>query len=285
MKLGLAMGAGSAINNTALAADIKKSSSLIEADVTGLQALMESGKLTASALTEHYLERIKAIDKSGPRINAIIELNPDALAIAKELDKERKASGARGALHGIPVLIKDNIATADRMQTTAGSLALVGAKAPRDAFLVKQLRDAGAIILGKTNLSEWANYRGARPVSGWSGVGGWRRLRRPGGRPPPGVTWAWTSVEARVARRTIARAKWRVFGPRWGDGNWREVYILKNGARAEWIVVSVFWLAHWVDGLCGAGRNVAGKWTQGYMTIVIFAGIIFEVLGEGGGIV
>ena len=172
VKLGLAMGAGSAINNTALAADIKKSSSLIEADVTGLQALMESGKLTASALTEHYLERIKAIDKSGPRINAIIELNPDALAIAKELDKERKASGARGALHGIPVLIKDNIATADRMQTTAGSLALVGAKAPRDAFLVKQLRDAGAIILGKTNLSEWANMRSTRSTSGWSGRGG-----------------------------------------------------------------------------------------------------------------
>jgi amidase len=148
------------------------SQSVIETDVTALQQQMRSGKLTAVALTEHYLARIKSIDKSGPKLNAIIELNPDALSIAKELDKERKTSGERGPLHGIPVLIKDNIATADRMQTTAGSLALVGAKAPRDAFVVKQLRAAGAIILGKTNLSEWANMRSSRSTSGWSGRGG-----------------------------------------------------------------------------------------------------------------
>lgn len=172
VKLGIALGAGSAISSPVLAADGKTFASIIEADVTELQAQMQSGKLTSTALTEHYLERIKAIDKSGPRLNAIIELNPDALAIAKALDKERKKSGPRGPLHGIPVLIKDNIATADRMQTTAGSLALVGAKAPRDAFLVKQLRAAGAIILGKTNLSEWANMRSSRSTSGWSGRGG-----------------------------------------------------------------------------------------------------------------
>jgi len=184
VKLGLFVGAGSTINTPVLAAetvantvanstgDAKKSSSIIEADVTELQTQMQSGKLTAVTLTKHYLDRIKAIDKSGPRLNAIIELNPDALTIAKDLDNERKTSGARGPLHGIPVLIKDNIATADRMQTTAGSLALVGAKAPRDAYLVKQLRDAGAVILGKTNLSEWANIRSTRSTSGWSGRGG-----------------------------------------------------------------------------------------------------------------
>jgi len=173
VKLGFFAGAGAAINNNLLAAehhgDLKISSSIIEADVTELQALMQAGKLTATALTESYLSRIKAIDKSGPHLNAIIELNPDALSIARELDLERKKSGPRGPLHGIPVLIKDNIATADRMQTTAGSLALLGAKAPRDAFLVKQLRKAGAIILGKTNLSEWANLRSSRSTSGWSG--------------------------------------------------------------------------------------------------------------------
>ncbi|MET3122746.1 amidase [Oxalobacteraceae bacterium GrIS 2.11] len=176
VKLGFFAGAGAAINNNLLAAehhgDMKISSAIIEAEVTELQALMQAGKLTATALTESYLSRIKAIDKSGPHLNAIIELNPDALSIARELDLERKKSGPRGPLHGIPVLIKDNIATADRMQTTAGSLALLGAKAPRDAFLVKQLRKAGAIILGKTNLSEWANLRSSRSTSGWSGRGG-----------------------------------------------------------------------------------------------------------------
>lgn len=172
VKLGFVLSAGSTLNSNVFAINKKLPTSIIEADVTELQTRMQGGKLTALALTEQYLERIKFIDKSGPRLNAIIELNPDALSIAKELDKERKTSGPRGPLHGIPVLIKDNIATADRMQTTAGSLALMGAKAPRDAFLVKQLRQAGAIVLGKTNLSEWANIRSWRSTSGWSGRGG-----------------------------------------------------------------------------------------------------------------
>ena len=179
VKLGLLFGAGGIIDADAAAVGAEASvdhssshSSVVEADVTALQAQMAAGKFTAVALTERYLERIKAIDKSGPKLNAIIELNPDAIAIARALDVERKTKGARGPLHGIPVLIKDNIATADKMQTTAGSLALVGAKAPRDAFLVTQLRAAGAVILGKTNLSEWANMRSSRSTSGWSGRGG-----------------------------------------------------------------------------------------------------------------
>jgi len=179
VKLGLLFGAGGIIDANAAGAGAEASvdhssshSSVVEADVTALQAQMAAGKLTAVALTERYLERIKAIDKSGPKLNAIIELNPDAIEIARALDVERKTKGARGPLHGIPVLIKDNIATADKMQTTAGSLALVGAKAPRDAFLVTQLRAAGAVILGKTNLSEWANMRSSRSTSGWSGRGG-----------------------------------------------------------------------------------------------------------------
>jgi len=143
-----------------------------EATIDDLQAQMASGALTAHDLTAAYLARIAEIDRAGPRLNAIIELNPDALAIADQLDAERRGGHVRGPLHGIPILIKDNIATADGMQTTAGSLALVGAKPPRDAGLVVRLRAAGAVILGKTNLSEWANFRGLRSVSGWSGRGG-----------------------------------------------------------------------------------------------------------------
>ena len=146
-----------------------------EKTVAELQAAMATGKVSAVQLVKAYLDRIARIDKAGPKINAIIELNPDALEIAKVLDKERKTKGSRGPLHGIPVLLKDNIATADRMQTTAGSLALVGIKPPKDAFLVTRLRAAGAIILGKTNLSEWANIRSARSTSGWSARGGLTR--------------------------------------------------------------------------------------------------------------
>ena len=133
---------------------------------------MKSGKFTARALVEKYSARIDEIDKQGPTVNAIIEMNPDALAVADELDRERKAKGPRGPLHGIPVLIKDNIDTADRMMTTAGSLALVGSKPPKDSFVAQRLRAAGAAILGKTNLSEWANIRCSHSVSGWSGRGG-----------------------------------------------------------------------------------------------------------------
>jgi amidase len=136
---------------------------------------MQSGRLTARSIAERYLTRIENIDKHGPSVNSVIEVNPDALGLAVELDRERKAKGPRGPLHGIPVLIKDNIATRDRMMTTAGSLALVGAPPPKDAFVVKKLREAGAVILGKTNLSEWANIRSSHSTSGWSGRGGLTR--------------------------------------------------------------------------------------------------------------
>ena len=145
---------------------------LEEVTIPQLQDGMKSGKYTAQSLVEKYLARIDEIDKRGPAVNAIIELNPDALSIAKALDQERNAKGARGPLHGIPVLIKDNIDTADRMMTTAGSLALVGSKPPKDSFVAQRLRVAGAVILGKTNLSEWANIRSSHSVSGWSGRGG-----------------------------------------------------------------------------------------------------------------
>ena len=146
-----------------------------EATIAGLQRAQTEGRLTARALTEAYLARMDAVDAAGPRLNSVIERNPDALAAADALDRERKERGCRGPLHGIPVLIKDNIATADRMETTAGSLALVGSKPPRDAAIVARLRKAGAVILGKTNLSEWANIRSARSTSGWSGRGGLTR--------------------------------------------------------------------------------------------------------------
>jgi amidase len=143
-----------------------------EKTVVQLQAAMQAGRTTSQQLVQLYLARIAAIDKSGPKLNSIIELNPDALAIAAALDTERTAKGPRGLIHGIPVLLKDNIATADKMQTTAGSLALVGMRPPRDAALVARLRMAGAVILGKTNLSEWANMRSTRSTSGWSARGG-----------------------------------------------------------------------------------------------------------------
>jgi amidase len=140
--------------------------------VARLQAEMASGATTSRRLVEQFLARIEAIDRAGPAINSIIEVNPDAIAIATELDAERARSGPRGPLHGIPILLKDNIDTADRMLTTAGSLALVNSKPAHDAFLVTRLRAAGAVILGKTNLSEWANFRAGRSTSGWSGRGG-----------------------------------------------------------------------------------------------------------------
>jgi amidase len=143
-----------------------------EVTIADLQDGMKSGKHTARSIAEKYLERIEAIDGRGPEIRSVIETNPDALAIAEALDKERKAKGPRGPLHGIPVLIKDNIDTADRMMTTAGSLALVGSKPPKDSYVAQKLRAAGAVILGKTNPSEWANIRSSHATSGWSGRGG-----------------------------------------------------------------------------------------------------------------
>jgi amidase len=146
-----------------------------ELTVRDAQAAMGSGRVSARRLTEMYLERIERIDRRGPALNSVIETNPDALAIAEALDRERKSGRVRGPLHGVPVLIKDNIDTADRMQTTAGSLALVGARPRRDAFVVERLRAAGAVIIGKTNLSEWANFRSTHSSSGWSGRGGQTR--------------------------------------------------------------------------------------------------------------
>src|SRR5207302_1800860 len=121
--------------------------------------------------TQKYLQRIASVDKAGPALNAVIELNPDAIAIAESLDAERKSTGPRGPLHGIPIMLKDNIDTHDRMMTTAGSLALLGSFPQQDAFLVKKLRTAGAVILAKTNLSEWANFRASPSTSGWSARG------------------------------------------------------------------------------------------------------------------
>src|SRR5687767_13410982 len=148
---------------------------LDELTISDLQDGLKSGKFTARSLVRKYLDRIDEVDKNGPAINSVIEINPDALSIAESLDRERKEKGPRGPLHGIPILIKDNIDTADRMMTTAGSLALVGARPSQDAFVAKKLREAGAVLLGKTNLSEWANFRSSRSTSGWSARGGQTR--------------------------------------------------------------------------------------------------------------
>jgi amidase len=148
---------------------------LEELTISELQDGMKSGKFTAHSLVRRYVERITDVDRGGPKVNAVIELNPEAATIAEALDQERKQGRLRGPLHGIPILIKDNIDTADRMMTTAGSLALEGSHALRDSLVAKKLRDAGAIILGKTNLSEWANFRSNHSSSGWSGRGGQTR--------------------------------------------------------------------------------------------------------------
>lgn len=146
-----------------------------EITFAALQEGMKAGTFSSVQITQAYLQRIDEIDKKGPAINSIIELNPDALSIAEVLDRERKEKGPRGPLHGIPILIKDNIDTADRMMTTAGSLALVGPAPSQDSTVAMKLRQAGAVILGKTNLSEWANFRSSHSVSGWSGRGGQTR--------------------------------------------------------------------------------------------------------------
>lgn len=148
-----------------------------ELDIAALQSLMEQGHLTARELTQGYIDRIAALDDAGPRLNAIIEINPDALDIAAALDEERRRIGPRGPMHGIPVILKANIDTGDQLTTTAGSLALSGHRASRDAFAVARLREAGAVILGKANLSEWANFRSTHSTSGWSSQG--RQTRNP----------------------------------------------------------------------------------------------------------
>ncbi len=183
MKTGIATAAGAALStqvshavpSTSRTSSQSPAFELDELSIADLQKAMASGKYTARALTQKYLLRIDTIDKRGPAINAVIEINPDALALAARLDEERRAGKTRGPLHGIPVLIKDNIGTADRMMTTAGSLALLGSIPPADSFVARQLRQAGAVLLGKTNLSEWANIRSSHSTSGWSGRGGQTR--------------------------------------------------------------------------------------------------------------
>jgi amidase len=168
---GTSASAGPADNARGYVADFE----LDEITIDSLQNAFKSGQYSSRSLTDMYLVRIQEIDKRGPALHSVIEINPDATKIADALDEERKAKGARGPLHGIPVLIKDNIDTGDRMNTTAGSLALLGSQAPRDAFVASQLRKAGAVIIGKTNLSEWANIRSNHSTSGWSGRGGLTR--------------------------------------------------------------------------------------------------------------
>jgi len=148
---------------------------LEETTLADLQTAMASGRMTARSITQQYMDRIQALDRTGPTLRAVLEINPDALSIADTLDRERKAGRVRGPLHGIPILIKDNIDTADRMTTTAGSYALAGSIALQDATVAAKLRAAGAILLGKTNLSEWANFRSTHSSSGWSGRGGQAR--------------------------------------------------------------------------------------------------------------
>jgi amidase len=183
VRNGLLSSVALATVNTVADASIEKTASvsapaafeLDEMTVDELQSGMTSGKYSAHSVTRKYLDRIDDIDKHGPAINAVIELNPDALSIAADLDKERKAGRVRGRLHGIPVLIKDNIDTHDRMTTTAGSLALGGSIPLQDSSVARKLREAGAVIIGKTNLSEWANFRSSHSSSGWSGRGGQTR--------------------------------------------------------------------------------------------------------------
>ncbi|HEU4748891.1 MAG TPA: amidase family protein, partial [Gemmatimonadaceae bacterium] len=170
--LPLATAGDQAIGSVDRAPDSLAKFELEEATITDLQSAMSAGRLTARSIVDQYLERIDDLDRKGPALHHVIEINPDARSIAESLDAERKAGRVRGLLHGIPVLLKDNIGTADRMTTTAGSYALEGSIPRRDAFIAQRLREAGAILLGKANMSEWANFRSTRSTSGWSARGG-----------------------------------------------------------------------------------------------------------------
>ena len=171
--LGLsAMPGGQGVANPAVLGSPAPFPELEELTIADLGAAMAARELTARRLAEMYLARIDALDRDGPRLNSVMEVNPDAIADAEALDRERANGRVRGPLHGVPVFLKDNIDTADRMLTTAGSLALAGSRPRRDATVAARLRQAGAVILGKTTLSEWANFRSTRVTSGWSGRGG-----------------------------------------------------------------------------------------------------------------
>lgn len=172
--LGRSIAAGAALASSTVRAQssIEADFELEETTVAELQAAMQSGRHSARSIVELYLARIDAVDRGGPALRSILETNDEAVALADELDRERRENGVRGPLHGVPVLLKDNISTADTMTTTAGSLALEGSVPALDAAVAKKLRDAGAILLAKTNLSEWANFRSTRSSSGWSGRGG-----------------------------------------------------------------------------------------------------------------
>ena len=177
---------------------------LEEATIASLSEGMAQGRLSCRRITEQYLGRITAIDRGGPALNAVIEVNPDALRLADDLDTERRTRGPRGPLHGIPILVKDNLDTGDRMTTTAGSLALAGTRATQDSTVVAALRRAGALILGKTNLSEWANYRSTGSTSGWSARGGLTRNPYVLDRNPCGSSsGSGTAAAANLAAATI----------------------------------------------------------------------------------
>jgi amidase len=168
----LAGSASASVDSEARTELLVKEFEYSEVTIAELRSAMNSRRVSSRAITKSYLDRIEEIDERGPELRSVIEVNPDALAIAEARDKEREAGRSRGPMHGIPILIKDNIDTSDKMKTTAGSLALVNSKPPSDAFIVKKLRDAGAVIVGKTNLSEWANFRSTHSSSGWSARGG-----------------------------------------------------------------------------------------------------------------
>src|SRR6266700_4304611 len=172
LKLAAIAGAGASLAGPGGAVAAEAASDLDEATIAQLQAAMAAGRLTAIDLVNFYLARIQTLDQRGPTVNSVIEVNPDARSIALALDAERRAGRLRGPLHGIPVLLKDNIDTGDRMQTAAGSLGLVGSPAAQDSTVAARLRAAGAVVLGKTTLSEWANFRSFFSSSGWSGRGG-----------------------------------------------------------------------------------------------------------------
>jgi amidase len=204
----LLAGASAAFAVPDIAAGAKAHVTVLDLTLQQIAVAYADWRLTAQQLTQIYLDRIGALDRHGPQLGAILEINPDALGVAAELDRERRSDGPRGALHGVPIMIKDNVETQDRMMTTAGSLALEGWYAPKDAPLVARLRAAGAVILGKTNLSEWADFRSNHASSGWSGRGGQTRNPYALDRNPSGSSsGSAVAVSANFCRSCCARRR------------------------------------------------------------------------------